>query len=418
MHDVKSETKLAATAAVVRAQGAEGWLVGGSVRDRELGRFSPDLDVVVTGDAYAVARGLSRALDLPWFALSQKHGAFRVVGESVHVDVAAVRGGGILADLGERDFTINAMALPLEGGELIDPFGGLSDLRERRLRAVSDHIFDDDPLRLMRTARFAHVLTLDLDPALSAAVRQQVGDVRLAAAERVATEMILTLDAGRSGDAARLWDDLGLLRAVAPESALGAAESRTRLLDRLEQSLSAPAGAFPEAGESLARRLTSAVDGAIGRSTAVRLAGLFRATDPAGAAGLARRLRLSHSVMTLVEKAARMARWGELPAVLPGGGPGREAVEFLWAAAPWEAEVILLAAADGAAGAEALMSLWARRDGGDTPRLPFDGDGLMEELALEPGPRLGAALRAARLAWEAGEATTTEQALAAALAAT
>ena len=414
---MNSDTMLAATAAVVRAQGAEGWLVGGSVRDRELGRFSPDLDVVVTGDAYAVARGLSRALDLPWFALSQEHGAYRVVGETVHVDIAAARGAGILADLGERDFTINAMALPLEGGELIDPFGGLTDLRERRLRAVSDRIFHDDPLRLMRVARFAHVLSLDMAPALSAAVRRQAGDVGLAAAERVVTEMILTLDAGRSGDAARLWDDLGLLQAVAPENSLGAAESRTRLLDRLEQSLSDPAGAFPGAAESLARRLSHAVDGAIGRSTAVRLAGLFRATDPAAAARLARRLKLSHSVMTLVETASRMARWEELPAVSPGRGPGREAVEFLWAAAPWEAEVILLAAAGGVAGADALMSLWARRDSGGAPRLPFDGDGLMGELGLEPGPRLGAALRAARLAWEAGEATTTEQALAAARAA-
>lgn len=102
------------------------------------------------------------------------------------------------------------------------------------------------------------------------------------------------------------------------------------------------------------------------------------------------------------------------------GQPGREAVLFLWAAAPWEPEVILLAevaAAAGEAATAGLLEAWAARDSAGVPGLPFDGEDLMEELLLEPGPRLGQALRAARLAWESGEALTREEALVAARAA-
>ena len=212
---------LGVVAAVLREHDAQGWLVGGSVRDRELGRFSPDIDVVVTGDACAISRGVARSLGVPWFALSDEFRAYRVVGEASHVDVAAVRGGDILTDLGERDFTVNAMALPIgDGGslgDLIDPFAGLADLRAMRLRAVSERVFSDDPLRLMRAARFAHVFGLQFDPTLRQAVHKQAAEIERAAPERTLTEMILTLDAGRAGDAVRLWEGLGLLRALVPE---------------------------------------------------------------------------------------------------------------------------------------------------------------------------------------------------------
>ena len=433
---------LATVAAVLREQGAEGWLVGGSVRDLQLGCESPDIDLAVTGDARAVARDLARGLGLPWFALSERHGAFRVVGERAHVDVAALRGGSIQADLAERDFTVNAMAMPVgaEGrrGDLVDPFGGLADLAGRRLAAVSEHIFAADSLRLLRAARFAHVLGLTLDPALREAVHAQAGEVKRAAPERVATEMILTLDAGRAGDAARLWQELGLLEAVVPE--LVQPENRGALiafLDRLEEILGDSAAVFPEPAAQVERRLGEPVDGTVSRPTALRLAGLLREVAPDRALQIGRRLRLSSAMLSLIETATRTTRYGPLPKVATAGsGPGREAVLFLWEAAPWEPEVILLAAAacpveppesgpSGSAGsgagkaarAEGLMTVWSARAEGRMPGLPFDGDDLMKELGLDPGPRLGKALQAARLAWEAGEAVTTEQALAVARAA-
>ncbi len=430
-----ADRMLAVIAAVLREKGAQGWLVGGSVRDRELDRFSPDIDVVVTGDAGSVAQDAAERLRVPWFTLSEEHRAYRVVGEVAHLDVAAVRGDDILTDLGERDFTINAVAQPIGAqgvlGAAVDPFGGLRDLRARRLAAVSGRIFEDDPLRLMRAARFAHVLRLDIDPELRNAVRACAGLIRAAAAERIAGEMVLTFDAARSGDAARLWRGLGLLEAVAPEIEPGDAHGLFIQLDRLEEILHAPAGVFPQSGDALECRLARAVDGAVRRPTALRLAALFRQAGPVRAAAAGRRLKLSNPLMSLIQTAARVAACGAPPApATPTHAPGREAVLYLWAAAPWEAEVILLDSAlslrdrtargDGGAGglkaAQALMALWARRESCEAAPLPVGGQALMTELQLEPGPLVGKALRAARLAWEAGEVTTTEEAVAAARA--
>lgn len=415
---------LEAVATALSEHGSAGWLVGGSVRDRELGRLSPDIDVVVTGDACAIARNLAKRLGVPWFTLSEEFRAYRVVGDTAHVDVAAVRGGDILTDLGERDFTVNAMAMPVgEGGTLgavVDPFAGLSDLRAMRLCAVSERVFSDDPLRLMRAARFAHVFGLSPESALVAAIQAQAGEIRRAAPERTLTEMILTLDAGRSGDAVRLWDELGLLGALLPEFGVVDHGHLFLSLDRLEALLADPGRASRVAAGALAVRMADPVDGASGRATAMRLACLLRGVAPDRAAKVGRRLRLSSAMVSLVNTAARMAGWGPVPTALSTGQPGREAVLFLWAAAPWEPEVILLAevaAAAGEAATAGLLEAWAARDSVGAPGLPFDGEDLMEELLLEPGPRLGQALRAARLAWESGEALTREEALVAARAA-
>ena len=161
---------LEAVADILRRRATQGWLVGGTVRDRESGGRSPDLDLVVADDPAAVAREIAGRLESPWFALSTRHGAYRVMGPEGHVDVAGLRGTGILDDLAQRDFTVNAMAVPVGAADgasadasadaspgalgLVDPFGGRAHLREKRLVAVSDRIFMDDPLRLMRAVRF------------------------------------------------------------------------------------------------------------------------------------------------------------------------------------------------------------------------------------------------------------------------
>ncbi len=164
---------LQVVADILRRRQTLGWLVGGSVRDRELGCLSPDLDIVVLGDAAAAARELARQLKAPWFVLSERHPAYRIMGPDGCIDVAPVKGGDIFADLAERDFTVNAMAVPLGGTDIIDPFGGLEHIRQRRLVTVSDRVFRDDPLRMMRAAHFHHVLGLEIDAGLAAAVRGQ-----------------------------------------------------------------------------------------------------------------------------------------------------------------------------------------------------------------------------------------------------
>ncbi|HEX6389596.1 MAG TPA: hypothetical protein VFZ89_09115, partial [Solirubrobacteraceae bacterium] len=138
------------------------WVVGGAVRDRLLGRELEDVDLVVDGDVKAAARHLALAVGGPAFALSDAFGAWRVIGpgRAWQIDLSPLQDRSIVADLGLRDFTVNAIAEPLLGGELIDPHGGAGDVEERRLRMVSDAAFDADPLRVLRLARFACELDL------------------------------------------------------------------------------------------------------------------------------------------------------------------------------------------------------------------------------------------------------------------
>ncbi len=133
------------------------WLVGGAVRDRALGRPTDDYDVAVRGDVRSLARSLARNAGAHAFALSEAFGVWRVVDRDRRwqVDLLPMAGGSIELDLAGRDFTINAMAEPLSGGPHVDPFGGLADLCERRLRMVSPEAFIDDPLRVMRLVRLA-----------------------------------------------------------------------------------------------------------------------------------------------------------------------------------------------------------------------------------------------------------------------
>ncbi len=105
------------------------------MRDRVLGRSLTDFDLVVDGDPEQAARALaSTAGRAACFALSEDFGAWRVVArdQAWQADVERLRGERIEADLELRDFTVNAIAEPIEGGAPIDPLGGLEDLRARR----------------------------------------------------------------------------------------------------------------------------------------------------------------------------------------------------------------------------------------------------------------------------------------------
>ena len=162
------EDALAAAPLVARAREAAAdlevpvWIVGGAVRDALLGRPLTDMDLATPGPASTVAHHLSKALGGKLFELSDEFDTWRVVGigdgggeegAAFSIDVAALRADSIEADLALRDFTVNAIAVPLSPAapvEAIDPSGGIADLEARRLRVVSARSFDDDPLRLMR----------------------------------------------------------------------------------------------------------------------------------------------------------------------------------------------------------------------------------------------------------------------------
>ena len=198
--------------------GEEAWVVGGAVRDELLGRDLIDLDIAVRDPKRAARAYAKRSRGAP-FALSERHGAWRVALDGGRTVDFTPLPGQIEDDLATRDFTINAIARPLAGGEPVDPFGGREDLEARRLRAVGPAVFEDDPLRLLRAVRLEDELELRLDEETERLVREHAALVTRPAGERILAELRRLSPAGY-----RRLDELGLL------DPLGGA-----LTDRLER---------------------------------------------------------------------------------------------------------------------------------------------------------------------------------------
>ncbi len=181
-------------------------VVGGAIRDLLLGIDPRDVDVACD-DPLSAARAISdRVIRLG----TEEHlSAWRVVdGEHVY-DFAETLDHDIDTDLARRDFTINAMAVRLGDGELLDPHGGKKDLERRVVRMIAAENFDDDPLRCLKAVRMAVVFGFDIDRQTIEAIRPRAGRITTIAAERVTFELSLIFSAGAFRRA------LELLRATA-----------------------------------------------------------------------------------------------------------------------------------------------------------------------------------------------------------
>ncbi len=186
-------------------EGREAWVVGGAVRDELLGRDLVDLDIALR-DPKRAARGYARRSGGAPFPLSERHGAWRVALEDGRTVDFTPLPGSVEDDLATRDFTINAIARPLAGGDAVDPFEGREDLEAKRLRAVRASVFEDDPLRLLRAVRLEDELGFRLDEETEALVRGHAGLVTRPAGERIVAELRRLSSGGY-----RRVDDLGLL---------------------------------------------------------------------------------------------------------------------------------------------------------------------------------------------------------------
>lgn len=202
------------------------FLVGGTTRDVCLARDVHDLDVALAGDVMAFARAFANALGAAYVPLDEPRGEGRVVyRKRDSIDFARLRGGDIVEDLRQRDFTINALACPLTTfltepePAFIDPLGGWPDLQARLIRMASPRSFVDDPLRLLRAFRFAAVLEFSLEPASQDAMQPLVPRLADMAAERVQSEWIKLLAARRSHPQVVTMAQLGLLDVLFPELA-------------------------------------------------------------------------------------------------------------------------------------------------------------------------------------------------------
>jgi putative nucleotidyltransferase with HDIG domain len=451
--------------------GTRAWLVGGVVRDRLLSRQTTDVDVVVDGDPVAAARAVARAeRRTACFALSEEFGSWRVVarGGAWQVDVEPLRGQSIEADLALRDFTVNAIAEPIAGGALIDPLGGIADLRDRRLRMSGSGAFAQDPLRVLRLVRLAVELDLEIDSETQHCAADHASALRGISAERVFAELRRIIAAPNARTGLELLDSLHAMTVVLPElqALRGVEQNRFHHLDvyghtlevldgaveltsasgvvptRLQQSLGKHRGqvdallAEPLAdemsrGEALrwgallhdaAKPLTRemAPDGRV----------TFLGHDVRGAElarSILKRLRASERlrahVAALVLNHLRLGFLVHQPQPLPR----RTLFAYLRACSPVEVDVTLLSIADrfatrGDRAQESIDThlrlaqhvlddalLW-RAQG--PPRPLLRGDELANELEIAAGPQLGELLEELARAQYAGELDTREQAIA------
>ncbi|WP_343999493.1 CCA tRNA nucleotidyltransferase [Streptomyces thermocarboxydovorans] len=208
-------------------------LVGGSVRDALLGRLGNDLDFTTDARPQDVLRIVRPWADAVWDVGI----AFGTVGaqkDGFQIEVTTYRseaydrtsrkpqvsyGDSIEEDLVRRDFTVNAMAVSLPEKVFIDPHGGLDDLAARVLRTpgTPEASFSDDPLRMMRAARFAAQLDFDVAPEVVAAMTEMAGRIEIVSAERVRDELNKLILSSNPRKGLTLLVDTGLADHVLPE---------------------------------------------------------------------------------------------------------------------------------------------------------------------------------------------------------
>lgn len=375
------------------------YLVGGAVRDLMLGGGRPGEDLDLTTDAPPdVIRDLLAPIATALWTQGERFGTIgaRVAGQAVEVTTHRAEsyasdsrkpqvsfGTDLTVDLSRRDFTVNAMARALPSGELVDPFGGARDLAARRLRTPLDPVvsFTDDPLRMLRAARFAARLHLDPDPAVVAAATRLAERISIVSAERIHDELERLLAVADPTPGLGLLADTGLLAQVLPEVATAGAEGDPRFgrRRRLDVALAALGGA---AGAGSRRVLlgwpvaedvgAEGVDRLLGR---LRYSGEDRRATASAAGAVVRTLRSTEP-----------AEVGARRLVVDLGPLTDVVVSALSALRPLLTDPALAAQLD--------QHLEAVAGGPSRSRLepPLDGRAVMGHLRCGPGPVVGDAL--------------------------
>jgi poly(A) polymerase len=439
-------------------------VVGGTVRDLLLERPIEDVDLVVSGDPRAAARVLADTSGGHVFELSEQFGAWRVIApdRSWQADVTPVRDGTIEADLALRDFTVNAIAAPLEGDTaLIDPHGGLADLDAGLLRAVGTGSFAADPLRTMRMARLACELGFEVEAETLRLARAEAPRLVEVAPERSFYELRRLVSSQDPLRGIGLMEEAALVRELLPElEALKQVEQNPyhhldvwghtlEVLRRLLEIEADPVAVFGPVGEALAQELERPLADDMTRAQALRLGALlhdvgkpgtravtdegrilFWGHDELGArmsGELSRRLRTSARTGEFLALLARHhLRLGFLVHQRPLSR--RDVYRYLRACEPVEVEVTVLSVADRLAtrgertrgeaveahlevARELASEALAWRSAG-APEAPLHGDELIAELGIERGPEVGRLLELLREASFAGEVSSREEAMA------
>lgn len=208
-------------------------LVGGSVRDALLGRLGTDLDFTTSARPDDIEECLEGWVDARW-DVGRDFGTIGAIAGQWQLEITTYRadsydptsrrpevafGDDVVGDLRRRDFTVNAMAVSLPAGEFVDPFGGVRDLAEGVIRTPStaEESFTDDPLRMMRAARFVAQLGFSVSPDVVQAMRAMADRISIVSAERVRDELVKLLLSDQPRLGLMLLVETGLAERIIPE---------------------------------------------------------------------------------------------------------------------------------------------------------------------------------------------------------
>jgi tRNA nucleotidyltransferase (CCA-adding enzyme) len=364
-------------------------LVGGAVRDALLGRLGerPDLDLVVRGDAVELTRQLASSFGGSCVVLDAGRSIARLVIRGWTIDLARCVGGSLIEDLGRRDYSINAMAVPLRPEtedpppelpsppSLVDPHGGVADLRAGRIVAIDEANLVADPLRLLRGIRLATELDFTIAAATWGLIRSHHGRIAGVAGERVLAELLRVSEAPQGHRGLSQAKGLGLLAPWGvPIPADGEADGGTTLARLHPATATAMGLTNEEVGWSLPlARLALTLNGEA--------------------------LRRLHASRRLGQRCRCLRRWWERlcpapPAAAVAVGQLGETERLRLQQeleADWPALVLLLREDQVPEGA---LRRW--RDPDDPlfhPHAPLDGVALQRGLGIGPGPSLGNLIR-------------------------
>ena len=209
--------------------GINGYLVGGFIRDSILKRGIDDIDIAIAANALDFSPELAKRLNGKYIPMDKENKVARIIlkdaasGKIQHIDVSTII-NNIEDDLSRRDFTINAIAISLEkisaqicSSDIIDPFNGLDDIREKILRVVSDKSFEADPLRLLRAVRLAEETGFSIDSGTEGFIKKQARLINSVSAERIREELLKLLGTPEIGDLFLYMEELGIISATIPE---------------------------------------------------------------------------------------------------------------------------------------------------------------------------------------------------------
>jgi tRNA nucleotidyltransferase (CCA-adding enzyme) len=383
--------RLALAAEVAQQRQVEIWLVGGAVRDLYLTGEIRDLDLLVAGDAAALAPHLAQRLEARLEGHPEFLTAGVVDGEGVRLDLASARKeeypepaalpvvspGSVKEDLARRDFTVNALAVGLDTDRrfrLLDPFGGLRDLEERLLRVLHERSFRDDPTRILRGLRLEHRLGFAFEPGTEALVHQAMAQRyfgRLSGTRLWRELEFLLEEPGTAGRRFERLAEIGVLEELHPRLEL--TDELGTLLARIDDHLGRQAGE---------KKVTPGV-------VRLYLLALARPLARSERRELAARLQLGSADRQLTAEGPERVRRA-LQALAQGEVKPHEVDAHLQ---PLAGEEIQLLEALG----EAVVKGWVGRWRSELSRLrlTIGGNDLLARGAA-PGPHIGRALQETR----------------------